>query len=857
MPSTTGAPEGDPVSVLVMTGLCTVFSGLVSATPRTFVDNWGWSSPSRRCHVPVVAELQKLETSLKLQVDWGKSYCFATCPDARKWLRENVENIFPQAIPLLSQVKELGAHLQFSRHRVLGHLPDRIHAANAKLHKLYHSSAPLESKALAIQNSVWPSAFFGMQALAPGRQRLQSLRSNAARVLVGRHHTLSPYAALQLLPSVQDPEPYLMIQQVRQLKRAFSVMPDIALTVLRNAAEGGALNAVYGPASAMFVMFSRNDWCILPTGEFKGPGHAWFSVRSSCMRAISKAILSAWAISVQAACVHRNGLHDMPVMCREGSVHNLRKFRPWEQVVLSRHMCGAFMSQAERKTWSTDTSEVCCLCGEKDTKAHRLFECEPLACIREPFLEVLREVRRFRPWWVHMLAASEYEDEPMFRLMSTTRKLPGQLPPPDGGCLHIFTDGSARHSSCPAARLTYWSVVQACTSGDTVQPDAWVRMDMASKVSSFKVICLGCTPGEQTVPRAELAAVAWAMRWIRQRPNMRAVIYCDCQFVVDLWRRVEEGARLVDLPHSDLSCHLMGVQGVRVLKVKAHNDKGKHPTASPLLQWQTAGNEAADAAARQAQAQEMCLLRDLSDSIAAHRKLELAELYQFSRYLIEVNVYELRLKEAVRMEEEVEAAHRRTLPREADAAGVWDPLLPWSAAVPPDLPASLSGLEWGDEYVHSLFHWASRLKWPPRPVVDGTFDTVTFLELFVHHTAWSNLLPPVKVRRASSSVHVVARTLEGIVQPRSLEQALGTFLEVIMAVRKRFEIMLIPGLPVCRLCHLKLLGLHSVQNGIPSRPWFPEAPGWTLLLRDVCNTHAYPTIETFVKAANHGLPISR
>ena len=61
-----------------------------------------------------------------------------------------------------------------------------------------------------------------------------------------------------------------MIKQARQLKRAFGVMPDVASTVLRLAAAGGSLNAVYGPASAMFVMFSRNDWCILPSGEFRG-----------------------------------------------------------------------------------------------------------------------------------------------------------------------------------------------------------------------------------------------------------------------------------------------------------------------------------------------------------------------------------------------------------------------------------------------------------------------------------------------------------------------------------------------------------------------------------------------------------
>ena len=173
------------------------------------------------------------------------------------------------------------------------------------------------------------------------------------------------------------------------------------------------------------------------------------------------------------------------------------------------------MSQAERKTWSADTSDVCCLCGMQDTKSHRLFDCEPLACIREPHIEVLDQVKGFRPWWVHMLAASEHEDLPMFRLLSTTRTLPMQLPPPDTDIVQIFTDGSARHSSCGA-----------------------------------------------------------------------------------------------------------GVPGLKFLKIKAHNDKGRHPSASPYLQWSTAGNEAADAAARQARAQEMRLVRDLSDIRASPLRVE-------------------------------------------------------------------------------------------------------------------------------------------------------------------------------------------------------------------------------------------
>ena len=137
----------------------------------------------------------------------------------------------------------------------------------------------------------------------------------------------------------------------------------------------------------------------------------------------------------------------------------------------------------------------------------------------------------------------------------------------------------------------------------------------------------------------------------------------------------------------------MGAPDVKVLKVKAQNATGTHPLASPFLRWTTAGNEAADAAARQAMAQEHRLLRDLSDAIAFHEKLEGEEMYQFSRFLIETNVYELRLKEVARLEEEVDAAHRLTLPSETVTDGALDPELPWAALVPSHPPSCLLGLE--------------------------------------------------------------------------------------------------------------------------------------------------------------------
>ena len=250
-------------------------------------------------------------------------------------------------------------------------------------------------------------------------------------------------------------------------------------------------------------------------------------------------------------------------------------------------------------------------------------------------------------------------------------------------------------------------------------------------------------------------------------------------------------------------------------------------------------------------AQELRLLRELSDNIAIHERLEKEEMYQFSRFLIETNVYELRLKEVARTEEEVDAVDRLNLPSEAAAdGGALDPELPWNSLVPPHPPP-----EWGDECVLSLFHWAAGLRWPHRPGLGDPTNTVTFVELFIPHVVWSNALPPVTIRRAGSNMHVVARTLEGSVQSRSFEQALGTFQAVRLAVQKRHQLTFIPALPVCRPFHLRLLGHSAPQNGIPSRPWFPEASGWTVLLRDVCDIHAFSVLENFVRPESRKRPM--
>ena len=167
-------------------------------------------------------------------------------------------------------------------------------------------------------------------------------------------------------------------------------------------------------------------------------------------------------------------------------------------------------------------------------------------------------------------------------MITATRQLPPVVDAPEASHLVLFTDGSARHSSIPPARLTYWGVIRAVVSDAA----AWLAMDLHRKTMAFQAVVMGATPGAQTVPRAE--------------------------HVVDLCGRLaalDSAAPVPSLPHVDLFQPLVGLSRLHVYKVKAHNTEGAATSASARLQWLTAGNGAADALARSARQQEWDLVQ--------------------------------------------------------------------------------------------------------------------------------------------------------------------------------------------------------------------------------------------------------
>ena len=97
----------------------------------------------------------------------------------------------------------------------------------------------------------------------------------------------------------------------------------------------------------------------------------------------------AWADTVQENIQHRVGLQAAPLPHAETCHKVLASFQPWEQKILLRHFAGGYMSGSEKDSWSREHYAACPLCGQRDTKAHRMSWSRATAFTGAPAMSAL------------------------------------------------------------------------------------------------------------------------------------------------------------------------------------------------------------------------------------------------------------------------------------------------------------------------------------------------------------------------------------------------------------------------------------------------------------------------------------
>ena len=509
IPSSNGAPEGDPFSVATMAAVCfwaQRWCGHAQVDFDTYVDNWAWASGSRQALRLTLESSLVLLQDLSLPVDTGKSYLWATKRRDRLWWRAIVEDLFsgPDLPTLVSEVKDLGVAFKFDARGHRQHRNNRLSDGLSRLDRLGTQPRPPLNKARLVQTAVWPACLFGAEGHVHSLSDLQLLRGRAARAVVGPYKVLSPFLTFAVLASTaQDPAVYCLQQQLLAFRRCCLMDPDLALSILQVATSAKPTVTAQGPATALRIALDRVGLVLTDAGVLKGLDNTRVSLYECSTGALRDLLQRSWAIHVQGQVDHRNGLHFASPLLPHLTAKMLSKHTGPEQSVLLRHITGAFSSEASKSLWDTESNGQCALCGLKQTKEHKLLECPALADVRGPWMQHIQFAVKQWPHWIHCPAAVYPPDLEVPQLVFHTRSLPNPrvdftpwpVPAPRG-YLRIYTDGSCANPSVPLASHAGFAVVLDTTSVDEEIPtvlDNWRRTSQLP--GHFAVICQGLVPG--------------------------------------------------------------------------------------------------------------------------------------------------------------------------------------------------------------------------------------------------------------------------------------------------------------------------------------------------------------------------
>lgn len=272
--STTGAPEGDALSVCAMLVIAAAFFHKMSSIqvqPCTYADNWTFMSTSQRALFRAMVATLNFTTALRMKVDIQKSWGWGTDLSMRTfWSQMNV--LFPAGnieIEVKQSSKDLGCMMHYTRRVTLGYLKTRMASAATRLYRLSKLHLTIPEKAAKIQAAIWPVAFYGAESQVIGDSHFVKLRRLACDALVGKHKFASSWIALHFLTDrVSDPLLYVILTAACSFRRLFFYHNVLAQDMWSSILTSSSAK---GPCGALAAYLRKVNWIPLPGGSIETP----------------------------------------------------------------------------------------------------------------------------------------------------------------------------------------------------------------------------------------------------------------------------------------------------------------------------------------------------------------------------------------------------------------------------------------------------------------------------------------------------------------------------------------------------------------------------------------------------------
>ena len=613
--SCNGFPEGCAMSCVSMMILTQLFHRWLACCnalfrPVSYVDNWAVILHNVDHMRQATEAVDRFAALLQIQLDAAKSFTWCTHADGRHQLRS-------QGFSVKLGTRELGAHVVYTRQLANKTAVDRLKDLSDFWIKLAATWCSFRQKVTLVTRVAWPRAFHAVSAVVVGKKHFEGLRTQLMQSLHLQKPGANPVLQCGLESLDFDPLVFAALETFRDA-RALGI--DFCVVQDWNMGPFGDSDPQFNSLSEIFCQ--RLHQVGFEPGR-NGVVHdriGSFRVLHCPFGELQFRLQLAWTTIMAVHVQHRSSFRGFQFVDVSHTRTAYKKFGPFEQGILRKHLHGATLTNEHAQHWSQNQSKLCSKCQALDSNYHRLWECPATSALRDLMpVDFLSGVDSMLPvvrehGWTLRPCLTEAWLQYLDGISSTV-----QLPPSVPACavLDVFTDGSCLFPTISDLRLAAWSVILA------------PPFDLDFGPPDFVAVAAQPLPGLlQSAYRAELFALVTALQFGASlcRPIR---VWTDCQSVIDAFSAHVRDVLPVraNAKHCDLLRSLQQVMQdvpqscVEVLKVPAHASIAD--CRSDIERWLFTGNDVADKAAKAANVARpphvWTLWGHLSDQLVAHR----------------------------------------------------------------------------------------------------------------------------------------------------------------------------------------------------------------------------------------------
>ena len=270
-----------------------------------------------------------------------------------------------------------------------------------------------------------------------------------------------------------------------------------------NLVKTGAENtkATYGPARVLGAYLNFVNITVHENGKITSPVGKELDFFRSCPNELEQCVTHAWEHGVTKHLRERQGLENLGNLNLHATCRALNSIADADARLVRTYLAGGTPTNHRFAHWQ-DISINCQVCKQPDTLAHRLCTCIATEQIRRehPLLAQLASSQANSAW--------AFKPEVCLPIPTDSFEIPA-LPKGDEDVAFAYTDGSAYASCHPHLACAGFAVVLDPIRGE--ESRQVTHAIQSSPATHFEVCITGRVPNRQTVPRAELFAIAHAL----------------------------------------------------------------------------------------------------------------------------------------------------------------------------------------------------------------------------------------------------------------------------------------------------------------------------------------------------------